>query len=267
MIDLNVIDGVATVTLCRGPVNAISAAWIELFDKRLDEIGRRGDVGVLHIRSDQNVFCAGADLDEVSERFASPRGGELMHDYVRRIQALFARVERLSCVTVAELGGAAVGGGLELALCCDLRLAAEHAKVGLPEVRLGLLPGAGGTQRLARLCGPGVAARLILGADLITGAEAARLGIVHEAVEASCLTARAADLVARIAGLPSTALAEAKTCIAAALCAGDTGFFLELDATRRLFDMPETRERIRAFLTRQTSPLPGPATVADQNQT
>ena len=109
-------------------------------------------------------------------------GPDRMYAYVAGIQRLYARIERLPQVTLAEIGGAAMGGGLELALACDLRIAAVEAKLGLPEARLGLIPGAGGTQRLTRLCGRPVAARLILGAETLDGAAARELGIVHWAV-------------------------------------------------------------------------------------
>src|SRR5207342_2828775 len=134
---------------------------------------------VLHLRSAQKVFCAGADLREVRERIDAADGPDRMYAYVAGIQRLYSRIERLSQVTIAEIGGAAMGGGLELALACDLRIAAAEAKLGLPEARLGLIPGAGGTQRLTRLCGPALAARLILGAEIIDGAAAERLGAVH----------------------------------------------------------------------------------------
>ena len=95
---------------------------------------------------------------------------------------------------LAEIGGAAMGGGFELALACDLRIAANEAKVGLPEVRLGLIPGAGGTQRLTRLCGPALANRLILGAEVLDGATAAALGVVHwSAPRAELAAARLRD--------------------------------------------------------------------------
>ena len=165
-------DGVATLTLSRPPVNAISEEWVRAFDAKLDELARGPRFTVLHLRSDQKVFCAGADLKEVHERMDGADGPDRMYAYVANIQRLYARIERLAAVTMAEIGGAAMGGGFELALACDLRIAADEAKIGLPEVRLGLIPGAGGTQRLTRLCGPALAARLILGAEILDGAAA-----------------------------------------------------------------------------------------------
>ena len=140
-----------------------------------------------------------------------------------------------------------MGGGLELALACDLRIAGEDVKLGLPEARLGLIPGAGGTQRLTRLCGRPLAARLILGAEIITGALARELGVVQWAVPRTELPAMAADLAQRVAGLPAAALAWGKACIAAAGDAGEDGYRDELEGTRRLLTDAETRQRVEAF--------------------
>lgn len=241
-------DGVATVMLDRSPVNAINDAWLSEFNALLDHLGNRSDWRVLHVRSDQKVFCAGADLNEMRDRMGSPDGPDRMYSYVAAIQRLFARLEGLPQVTVAEIGGAALGGGLELALACDLRIAATEAKLGLPEARLGLIPGAGGTQRLTRLCGRPVAERLILGAETIDGATACELGIVQWAVPAAKLSERALEIVRRVASLPAGALAASKACIAAAGDIGRNGYSDELEATRRLLTGTDTRQRVEAFL-------------------
>jgi enoyl-CoA hydratase len=151
-------------------------------------------------------------------------------------------------MTIAELGGAALGGGFELALACDLRIAATEAKLGLPEVRLGLIPGAGGTQRLTRLVGPGFASRLILGAEVVDGATAEKIGLVQWAHPRTELAARAAEIAGRIAGLPAATLAAAKRCMASAAYPGRGGYGAELEATRSLQTDAETRERIGAIL-------------------
>jgi enoyl-CoA hydratase len=144
-----------------------------------------------------------------------------------------------------------LGGGLELALSCDLRIAANEAKIGLPEVRLGLIPGAGGTQRLTRLCGPALSSRLILGAEVLDGAAAATLGVMHWSAPRAELPARAAELARRIAALPSAALIASKACIAAARQPGRGGYSDELEFTRQLLSNPETRQRVEAFLAGQ----------------
>ena len=147
-----------------------------------------------------------------------------------------------------------MGGGLELALACDLRIAAAEAKLGLPEARLGLIPGAGGTQRLTRLCGPAVAARLILGAEILDGRTASELGVVHWAAPRVELAQRAAEIVRGIASLPAAALTASKACIAAAGQKDRGGFTDELEFTRLLLNDAETRQRVQAFLAGSAEP-------------
>ena len=248
MFDMTVADAVASLTLSRPPVNAISEEWICRFDGTLDDLAARSDWRVLHLRSNQKVFCAGADLKQVRNRIDAPDGPDRMYAYVAGIQRLYARIEKLPQVTLAEIGGAAMGGGLELALACDLRICAVEAKLGLPEARLGLIPGGGGTQRLTRLCGPSVAARLILGAETIDGATARELGLVQWAVPRRELAERAAEIARRIAALPAAAVAASKACIAAAGESRGAGYSQELEATRLLLTNSETRQRVDAFL-------------------
>jgi enoyl-CoA hydratase/carnithine racemase len=167
--------------------------------------------------------------------------------FVAAIQRLFARIEALPQITIAEIGGAAMGGGLELGLACDLRIVALEAKLGLPEARLGLLPGAGGTQRLTRLCGAGVASRLILGTEIIDGGTAATLGIAQWALARNELPARALAIAQGVAEQPAAALAACKKCIAAAAEPGRGGYADEMEYTRRLLTHAETRRRVEAF--------------------
>ena len=246
--------GVTTLTLNHPPVNAISDEWVRRFEAKLDELARGPSFAVLHIRSECKVFCAGADLKEIQARMDMADGPDRMYAYAAGIQRLYARVEALPQVTLAEIGGAAMGGGFELALACDLRIAAAEAKLGLPEVRLGLIPGAGGTQRLTRLCGPALASRLILGAEILDGTAASALGLVHWAVPRIELAQRASETARRIAGLPAPALAAAKSCIAAAGHQERGGFTDELEFTRHLLNDAETRKRVSAFLAGAAEP-------------
>jgi enoyl-CoA hydratase len=248
MIALEFADSVATLTLRRPPVNAISDELIRRFEERLDEIEAQPDCKVVHLRSDQNVFCAGADLTEVRQRFDAPDGSARAHRFVSRLQQLYDRIERLPQVTVAEIAGAAVGGGLELALACDLRIVAAGAKVGLPEISLGLIPAGGGTQRLTRLCGRAIAARLIFGAEIVTGADAVQLGLAQWSAENEDIARRASAIAHRIASFPTAALRGSKKCIAAAGDPDGRGYAGERETTRQLSVHPETRERVLAFL-------------------
>jgi enoyl-CoA hydratase len=247
MLEVNIAHRIAIVTLSRPPVNAINDDWVRLFSNVLDDLAARPGWVLLHLRSNQSVFCAGADLAQVRDHAGAPHGPDRMYAYVAGLQRLYRRIEEMPQVTIAEIGGAAIGGGLELALACDLRIAAADVKVGLPEARLGLIPGAGGTQRLTRLCGRSVAARLILGAEVIDGATAQKLGVVQWAVPRADLSGHAAEIAGRIAALPAAALAWSKACIAAAGEPGDDGFRDELEATRRLLTSVETRRRVEAF--------------------
>jgi enoyl-CoA hydratase/carnithine racemase len=236
----------------RPPVNALDADLIARLDSLLDQVLADPEVTLLHLRSEQKVFCAGADLALMQSCFSSALGTDAMVDLVRRMQRLYSRIEAAPIVSLAEIGGAAMGGGLELALACDLRVASLEAKLGLPEVRLGLLPAAGGTQRLSRLCGHGTASRLILGAEIVDGAEALHLGIVQWARPREELAGWTRELASRIAGMPKAALAAGKCCIFAAGDPARNGYAEEIEATQMLYDHPETRTRVSEFLAKTT---------------
>ena len=239
---------VASLVLERPPVNAFNEALIENLNGSLDRIETRPDLAVLHIKSGLRVFSAGADLALMRDCLATPGGRDDMIEIVRELQRVFSRIENLNVVSIAEIGGAALGGGLELALACDLRVASEQAKLGLPEAGLGLLPAAGGTQRLPKICGEAVARRLILGGEVIDGNEAHRLGLVHWVVAPDKLATWSGELAARLGSMPAEALAACKRCIAAAADDLVDGYELELTETRRLHDVAETQRRVESFL-------------------
>jgi enoyl-CoA hydratase/carnithine racemase len=171
-----------------------------------------------------------------------------MRQNIRGFHALFDRIEALPCVTLAEIGGSALGGGFELALACDLRMASTSAKLGLPEAKLGLIPGAGGTQRLTRLCGPGTAARIILGCDVVDGTTACQLGMVQWTVAPTDLAQEAETLAQRIASQSAPALQVAKRCMAQVGRLAADGFEAELNGIHTLVTTVEAQTRIQAFL-------------------
>lgn len=234
------------VTLNRTPVNALSDDFVVEFHKVLDAIEKLQDVVVVHLRSGLSVFSAGADLKEVEQRLSQPPENMVM--YNRSLHKLFDRIEALPCVTLCEINGSAFGGGLELALACDLRIAAESATLGLPEARLGLIPGAGGTQRLTRLCGPGVASRIILGCELVNGVEACKLGIVQWVSPLGDLGTRANTLREQVAAQALPALQVSKSCIAAYNRPDVDGFELEIESQRELIVSEEAQQRVSAFV-------------------
>jgi len=241
------------VTYNRPPANAINEQWITDLTRILDENETRDDVSVIRFRSDLEIFCAGADIDMLEQQLSSADGIAGMVDTVRRLQGVFNRIERSPLVSIAEVAGTALGGGCEWALACDLRIAADDAKIGLPEGRLGLMPAAGGTQRVTKLCSPAVARRLILGAEVIDGKQAAALGLVHWSCPADELAAKAAEIADRIAAIPKTAHAANKRCIAAAEDRNVDGYVLEVDMTRALYQTEEAKARLKAFLDRRKS--------------
>ena len=238
---------IVRVTMQREPVNAINNEFVAGFNRVLDGIASKKDLAVLHIRSDQRAFSAGADLDQVQSRFSMEGGADVMVKDIRGFHELFNRIEALSCVTLCEIGGFALGGGFELALSCDLRMAANEAKLGLPEARLGLIPGAGGTQRLTRLCGPGIAARIILACDVVDGATARELGMVQWAVPGKDLPAEAAALAKRLSELAIPAIQVAKRCMAMVNPVSREGCEAELQGTHGLMATTEARTRIKEF--------------------
>jgi enoyl-CoA hydratase/carnithine racemase len=247
--------GTLVLTLERPPVNAFDAELLARLDAAIAQAEADEGITVLHLRSALQVFCAGADLGLIRSSIATPQGLERMLATVQDLQRVFARLERLPCLTLAELGGAALGCGFELALACDWRIAAHEASLGLPEAGLGLLAAGGGTQRLTRLVGPGLARRLILGAETIDGGQALQLGLVQWSVPLAALPAAAHALAERAARVPRSALAENKRCIALASLGQGEGYAAEIAATRRLYEDPETRRRVAAFLD-QKHPAP-----------
>jgi enoyl-CoA hydratase/carnithine racemase len=243
---------VAVLTLDRAPVNAIDDRMIAAFHEALDELARADDWQVLHVRSAHKVFAAGADLELIRSWKDARSPAAALSGYIDRLQGLYQRIEQLPQVTLSEIGGAAMGGGYELALSCDLRVAADEARLGLPEVGIGLLPGAGGTQRLTRLCGRGVAARVILGCEPIDGRTAADLGMVEWSVPRAQLEEHARGIADRIAALPQHAQRAAKQCISAYGSTTHNGFTLERELGGVLLSSSRTQELIGAFLERNT---------------
>lgn len=252
MFNLDFQGGVARLTMQREPVNAINNDWVAGFNRALDELAAHKDLAVLHLRSDQKAFCAGADLAQVQTRFAMENGADVMVQDIRGFHQLFDRIEALPLVTLAEIGGTALGGGFELALSCDLRMAASSAKLGLPEAKLGLIPGAGGTQRLTRLCGPGIAARIILAAEVVDGTTACQLGMVQWAHAPAELAREAEALARRIAELSAPALRVSKRCMAQVATLARQGFEAELQGTHGLMAITEARTRINAFFAQRS---------------
>jgi enoyl-CoA hydratase/carnithine racemase len=247
VIELQHAGTVSTLTMGRPPVNAIDAAFVAAFDGALDAVEKARPTALV-VRSSQRCFCAGADLALIQRFFGEPDGVSSMVGYVRELHRIFRRLEVLEAVTIAAVNGAAMGGGLELALACDLRVAATTARLGLPEARVGMIPGAGGTQRLTRLCGPGTASRLILGGELVDGAEAERLGLAQWSVPPAELDGKAQELAKAVGGLSRAALLASKDCILASFDRSADGYARELEKPIDLMKNADSRARVGHFL-------------------
>jgi len=191
-------DGrVAVVTIDNPPVNALKAALLEELEAELLRLDEDAGVGAIVLRGGgERAFVAGADIKEFpSLRDAPPQEG----GSARGIQKLGFAIDGMRTPVVAQIHGFCLGGGLELAMACDIRVAAEDAQLGQPEIKLGLIPGGGGTQRLPRLAGPGRAMLLNLTGDPIPGSQAASWGVVDLAVPAAELAETALGLARTIA--------------------------------------------------------------------
>jgi enoyl-CoA hydratase/carnithine racemase len=231
-------------------MNAVDDEMLAELEEAFATVEADAGIVVLRIRSDQRVFCAGADLKLVGKRVGTAEGAAAMRRTVLAFHRVYDRLVSLSKVTIAEIEGPALGGGLELALACDIRIAAHQAKLGLPEARVGLLPGAGGTQRLTRLCGSGVAARVILTGDVLDGREAERLGLVQWSADIADFSALAEAVVSRTAGLSAEALAHCKSCISLANPISPEGVSAEIAGIEALMTTSSTKARVDAFLKR-----------------
>lgn len=235
--------GLGRLTLDGPPSNTIDLARLEELDRCLDEVAADTASGVVVVDSAvPGFFCGGADVDLIRDSGATEQLA-----FVRAVQALLDRVEELPQLTVAVIAGHATGGGYELALACDLRLAVNgDYRVGLPEAALGLLPAGGGTQRLVRLLGRGPALRLMCTATLVGPAEAARLGLVDQLVEPAALDAELDALGRRAAVVPPSAVAAIKRCVRAAGSLAP-GLATEAREIGGLLAGEETRRRLAAF--------------------
>jgi enoyl-CoA hydratase len=237
---------IATVTLNRPKVlNALNSTMVRELSESFATLAADDAVRVILLRgAGGKAFAAGADISEIADTDAA--SGELLSGSVHRV---FRQIETLGKPVIACIDGFALGGGCELAMACTLRLASAAARLGQPEIKLALIPGWGGTQRLPRLTGRGAALKLILTGAIIDAAEALRIGLVDEVVPAEMLTARATELAQQIAAMPPLA-------VAAAIEAVDRGADLPLDQALaveaaifgRLCATEDKREGTRAFL-------------------
>ena len=240
-------EGAVAVVILNRPkqLNALDPATLRELARAIRDIRRDGDVrAVLVMGTGDKAFSAGADIGAMAAMSAAEG-----HAYSRLGHDVLARLEALPVPVVAALNGVALGGGLELALACDLIVASEKARLGQPEINLGLIPGFGGTQRLVRRIGQTRARELVYLGQAVTAEEALRIGLVNRVVPHDRLAAEASGLARELAGKAPLALAQAKRATAVAADADlETGCRYEVEAFGVTFAADDRVEGLRAFL-------------------
>ena len=247
---------VARLELVNPPLNLVTRELLDELSAALDVLATAAPTDVRAVvvsgRSER-AFSAGSHVGE----FEAQRGpgGHERHALEERVGSALAG---LPMPTIAAIEGNALGGGLELALACDIRICSERARLGLPEVRLAVTPGTGGTQRLPRIVGPARAKELILTGRLLTATEAERIGLVSEVVPAGQAVARAVAIAEEIATFGPIAVREAKRLVDTAMDVElEAGIELELEASGRVFATDDLLEGSRSFLEKRAAEYHG----------
>jgi enoyl-CoA hydratase/carnithine racemase len=236
---------VAHLELVNPPLNLVTRELTEQLAAALARLAATDDVRAVVVTGrGERAFCAGSHIGEFEGLRGRVAEGKLLLE-----KLVYRQLAQLPMPTIAAIEGDALGGGLELALCCDLRIASARARLGMPEVRLAVLPGSGGTQRLPRIVGPARAKELILTGRIINSDEAERIGLVNQVVPAGEARQAADALAEEIAARGPLAVREAKRLIDAALEVDlDAGLAAELDASERIFASEDMLEGAHAFL-------------------
>lgn len=246
-INVTIDEKILVITINRPEsLNALNGQTLQEISEALCEAEENTSVRVVVITgSGEKSFVAGADIKEFAE-YGTPEATEMS----RSGQAtVFDKIENLSKPVIAAINGFALGGGLELALACHIRYASENAKLGLPEVTLGLIPGYGGTQRLPKLVGTGLANEMIFSAKMISAIRAKEIGLVNEVFPLAELIEKTKELAANIAKNSPLAIAEAIAAINASVT--PQGYDTEIKAFGKLFESEDKKEGVAAFLAKR----------------
>lgn len=250
---LEIRDGIGTIRLDRPPMNALNSEVQEGVRAAAAAAATAAEVAAVVVYGGEQVFAAGADIKEMA--------GMSYPDMAARAGALssaFDSVARIGKPVVAAVNGYALGGGCELALACDWRVVAEDAKLGQPEIKLGVIPGAGGTQRLARLVGPARAKDLIFSGRMVAAEEAARIGLADRVVPAAEVYQQAVALVRPYVGGPAQALRAAKLAIDGGLDRDvAAGLAWESELFAALFATADKQEGMAAFVEKRPPTFTG----------
>lgn len=245
-------EGVALLRLNRPDcLNALDMAVRESLATHFTQLAADESVRCVVVTGDEKAFAAGADVAELAARTSTDQA-------FARARAAWDAIERYRRPVIAAVSGFALGGGCELAMHCDIIIAGESAKLGQPEVKLGIMPGAGGTQRLTRVAGKFAAMRWLLTGDLLSAADAHRLGLVSEVVSDSQVLPHALALAARIAAHAPLAVAAIKEAVrAGADLPLAAALQLEGESYQRLFATEDRNEGMRAFLEKRKPQFKG----------
>jgi enoyl-CoA hydratase/carnithine racemase len=250
VVSVSVDGGIGTIRLDRPPMNALNTQVQEALRAAAGALSADDEVRAVIVYGGPQVFAAGADIKEMAAMSYV--------DMAARAPALsgaFDAIARIPKPVVAAITGYALGGGCELALACDWRIAADDAKLGQPEITLGLIPGAGGTQRLARLIGPARAKDLVMSGRLVPAAEALAIGLVDRVVPAADVYQAAREHVARYVTGPAQALRAAKLAIDGGLSMDlASGLALESQLFAALFATEDRTEGMAAFIEKRRNP-------------
>jgi len=241
---LEVEDGVGTIRLDRPPMNAINDQLTRGLGEATEEAAARDDVGAVVIWGGEKIFAAGADV-----KMMLPMSSVDVKPMIATLQEVFNQVEEIPKVTIAAINGYALGGGCELAMCADFRFAGEDARIGQPEILLGIIPGAGGTQRLPRLIGPARAKDLIYSGRHLKAEEAKVIGLVDEVFASDQVYDEAVEMARRYAHGPRAALRAAKIAVNWG-ARGDfrAGIVLERELFADLFSTEDQKTGMQSLL-------------------
>lgn len=248
-------EGIGWITINRPTkLNALNVATINELHEGLKSLNQDNEIKAIIITgSGDKAFVAGADISEFAN-FTVAQGAKLAENGQN---LLFDYIENLTTPVIAAVNGFALGGGLELAMACHFRVASENAKMGLPEVSLGVIPGYGGTQRLPQLIGKGRAMELIMTAGMITAADAYRTGLVNHVVPQEELLEFTKSIATRILKNSPVAIGHAITAVNANFKEGVNGFKTEIDAFGTCFGTNDFKEGTTAFLEKRKAVFNG----------
>ncbi|MFV2086507.1 enoyl-CoA hydratase-related protein [Micromonospora sp. LOL_021] len=246
-------QGIATIRLARPPMNALNAAVQEELREAARTVADDDRVRAVVVYGGEKVFAAGADIKEMADKSYVDMAAR-----AAQLSSAFDAVARIPKPVVAAITGYALGGGCELALACDWRVVAEDAKLGQPEIKLGVIPGAGGTQRLARLVGPARAKDIVLTGRMVDAAEAERIGLADRVVPADQVYAAALDMVRPFVTGPAQAVKAAKLAIDGGLEMDlASGLAWESQLFASLFATEDRTEGMAAFVAKRKPDFTG----------